>query len=114
MRNMSFMLTKKQIIHRTKTVTRRLGWNNLEIGDTIQAVEKCQGLKKGQKIKRLCKLKIISNRPTILVNVTKNDCIKEGFPNMSPLEFIEMFCKEMKCSPYTVVNRIQFKYIRKC
>lgn len=50
MRNMSFMLTTAQIRDRSKTVTRRLGWWNLRVGDVVMACEKCQGLGKGGKI----------------------------------------------------------------
>lgn len=35
MRNMSFALTTKQIINRTKTITRRFGWWFLRPGDKI-------------------------------------------------------------------------------
>lgn len=40
MRNMSFALTKRQVLERTKTVTRRLGWEKLRPGDLVRAVEK--------------------------------------------------------------------------
>ena len=38
MRNISFALTKQQFLDRTKTVTRRLGWKNLEVGTLL-----CEG-----------------------------------------------------------------------
>lgn len=49
MRRMSFMLTKEQVLNQTKDVTRRNGWAFLKPGDLIQPVEKCMGLKKGEK-----------------------------------------------------------------
>ena len=49
-RNMSFMITTEQIKNRTKTVTRRLGWNFLKPGEVVNACEKCRGLKAGQKV----------------------------------------------------------------
>ena len=110
-RNMSFMLTKEQVYNQTKTVTRRLGWHFLKSGDEIWACEKCQGLTKGEKITKISPLKIISTSLIHLWNIVKIDCKKEGFPDLSPNQFVEMFCKEMKCNPDTLVNRIEFEYI---
>ena len=62
MRNMSFALTTEQIRARTKTVTRRLGWEFLKPGDLVQAVVKCQGLKKGEKVEPLAELRIVAVR----------------------------------------------------
>ena len=50
MRNMSFALTKSQIIDQSKDVTRRLGWDFLRVGDLLQPVEKCMGLRPGEQI----------------------------------------------------------------
>jgi len=109
MRNMSFELTKEQMYARIKTVTRRLGWWVLEPGDIVMACEKCQGLKKGEKIKRIYPIKIISVRAEPLKNINKAECIREGFGNLEPKDFIDMFISEMRCAPYTIVNRIEFK-----
>ena len=43
-KNMGFMLTTKQIIDETKTVTRRLGWRFPNVGDELWAVKKAMGL----------------------------------------------------------------------
>ena len=110
-RNMSFMLTTEQIKDRSKTVTRRLGWWFLKPGDIINACEKCQGLKKGEKIKKLCQIRIVHTRETLLCNMEPLDYIKEGFPDLDNDDFIKMFMKEMKCSYATPVNRIEFEYI---
>ena len=58
------MLTKEQILARTKTVTRRLGWWFLKPGDVVWACEKCMGLKKGEK-SALCLRK--RNQPRVFV-----------------------------------------------
>ncbi len=111
MRNMSFMLTTEQTKNRSKTVTRRLGWKFLKPGDQVMAVEKSQGLKKGEKIKRICVLVIISNTPEMLCKITPAEVTMEGFPGKSPEWFIDMFCRSHKnCTPETYVNRIEFKY----
>ena len=111
-RNMSFSLTTEQVRNRSKTVTRRLGWWFLKPGDIVNAVEKAMGLKKGEKVKIICQIRIVSTRPEPLQDITNSDIIKEGFPNMSIDEFIAMFCRSHKgCSPATIVNRIEFEYL---
>jgi len=108
MRNMSFMLTKKQMYNRTKGVTRRLGWWFLKPGDLVMSCEKCQGLKKGERIKRIYPIRIIEAGGEELNTITKAEVIKEGFPEMTPMDFIEMFMREMKCQEDELVNRIAF------
>lgn len=112
MRNMSFMLTTEQFKNRTKIVTRRLGWWFLEHGDTVQAVEKGMGLKKGETVVKLGLIYIISTHPQQLDLITEKEVAREGFPGKSPEWFIDMFCKShKKCTPQTLVNRIYFSYL---
>jgi hypothetical protein len=93
MRQMSFALTTQQILDRTKTVTRRVGWLTLQPGTRIQAVEKSQGLRKGERVKRLAVLRITDVRREPLQAITADDVVAEGFPGMSVEEFISMFCR---------------------
>ena len=111
-RNMSFMLTTNQVRNKTKTVTRRLGWWFLNPGDILNACEQCQGLKKGEKIKKICQIRVISTRRECLADMVEGEQIKEGFPHMSSHEFIQMFKREMKCTGWTLVNRIEFEYVK--
>jgi hypothetical protein len=40
------------------------------------------------------------------------EVVREGFPEMSPEEFVEMFCESQKgIAPKSAVNRIEFKYV---
>jgi hypothetical protein len=39
-RNISFFLTKRQFLDRSKDVTRRLGWNWVKPGDVLCGIEK--------------------------------------------------------------------------
>ena len=111
-RNMSFALTKAQIRNQTKTVTRRDGWQNLKPGEIINAVEKAMGLKKGEKIKALCQLRVISVTRERLIDITPDEVIKEGFRQMTLYEFIGFFCQSHKgCYPEKVITRIEFEYI---
>ncbi len=112
MKRMSFSLTTPQYRNGTKTVTRRLGWDTLQPGETFMGIEKGMGLKKGEKQKELGASICISNTKTILNEITQADCAKEGFPSMTPSEFITFFCKANECHPATTVNRIEFKRIK--
>lgn len=111
MRNISFSLTTPQILDKTKTVTRRLRWLFVKAGDQLQACEKCMGLKPGQKINRLCVIEVVSARREPLNVITPSDVRKEGFPHLTPAQFVEMFCRNMKCEPDEEITRIEFRYL---
>jgi hypothetical protein len=117
MRNMSFFLTTQQFIDGTKDVTRRLGWANLKPDEHFMGIEKGQGLKKGEHVRRLGECICYYNGPEPLINIVRypsrwpsrrGETTREGFPHLSATEFVEMFCKKMKCTPKTIVNRIEF------
>lgn len=121
MRNMSFALTTEQIRARTKTVTRRLGWEFLKPGDLIRAVEKCQGLKKGEKVKPLAVLRVERVTYEPLKRLTDDldygfaEVAREGFgdhPTLRwPTEFVSFFAATHRpCKPEWVVTRIEFSY----
>lgn len=119
---MSFVLTTPQILNRTKTVTRRLGWASLKPGTLIQAIEKGQGLKKGEKVRRLTIVRVSSVRREPLNRMLKpygwagytygvKEAVREGFREMSPAEFVAMFCRANRCDPSVDVTRIEFEYV---
>lgn len=113
MRNMSFFLTRPQFEAKTKTVTRRLGWRFLKAGDQVMGVEKSQGLGKGGKLVKLHPVRITDVRQERLDAIDADDCAAEGFPDMTPFEFVAMFCKSMNCKPSDMVTRIEFSHIRR-
>lgn len=114
---MSFSLTTAQVRAQTKTVTRRLGWTGLRPGVQLQPVVKGIGLKKGERAERI-------GGPIVTVDVRseplqamtddpvygKSECVAEGLPHMEPADFVAMFCHHNRCTPATVVNRIEFAY----
>ena len=110
-RNMSFLLTTPQVRAGTKDVTRRLGWQFLQPGDIVNAVEKCRGLKKGEKVKVIRQIFIISTRRESLRRIDALELIREGFPGMTPFDFIAMFRKANHCSLFENVTRIEFGYM---
>lgn len=111
MRNMSFAMTTQQMRDQTKTVTRRFGWWFLKPGDHVQPVEKGQGLKKGEKVKKIGPpIEIVCAWSFQLNLLTQAECEREGFPGMLPSEFVEMFCRHYGCRPLDRVNRILFRF----
>lgn len=112
MRNMSFAMTTQQVRDKTKTVTRRLAWLFLQPGDEIQPVEKAMGLKRGESIKKIGKpIRVVSTRSEPLSAITQEDVVREGFPDWTPAQFIQMLVDYYKVDPAKTVNRIEFEYI---
>jgi hypothetical protein len=113
---MSFSLTTEAILNRTKTVTRRLGWSNLKPGEEFSACKKCMGLKAGEKIERLAVLRCVTNTPEPLhlmfdSKYGAEEAIREGFPQMTGTEFVDMFCSHMRVTHDATVHRIEFEYV---
>lgn len=113
MRHISFALTTTQIRDQTKTVTRRLGWTFLKPGDLLQPVVKCQGLKKGERIKKIGgPIRVVSIERAPLNAITPQDVYREGFPQMTREQFVQMFKKSHRgCRVGTEVTRIEFTYV---
>lgn len=118
-RNISFHLTTPQFIAGTKDVTRRMGWSKLKAGDILCAIEKGQGLKLGEKVKRLGLIRVVDVREEPLRRMTDDldygfaECKREGFdqphPNAWPSAFVEFFCNSHRdCKPSTLITRIEF------
>lgn len=127
MRHMSFALTTEQVRLKQKSVTRRLGWMCVITGTLVQPVEKCQGLKKGERIVPIGgPIRITSIRREPLNAITVEDCTLEGFPGMVPADFVRFFAathslRELRegdppkwimrrPSPEDLVTRIEFEY----
>lgn len=111
--DMSFAFTTEQIKNGTKNVTRRLGWKNLKPEQRLRAVHKCMGLKKGEKRQVLRHIEVVSvkREPLNDFYCDPTEVRREGFPNMTPQEFIAMFCRGNKCAPGVMVTRIEFRYV---
>jgi hypothetical protein len=114
-RNISFSMTTEAVRRREKTVTRRLAWWNLKPGDLLQAVEKAQGLKKGEHVKPICAIRVVSVRREPLNHFVTfkwaMELAREGFPELIPAEFLDVFCRANRCNVDTLVNRIEFAYV---
>jgi hypothetical protein len=125
-RNISFALTTAQVRARTKTVTRRRGtwWSKvLKPGDLLCAVEKSQGIKRGGLV-RLGTIRVASVRVELLSRIFDNvaatpdygasgllETAREGFPEMTGMEFARMFVAHMGGVYAQLVTRIEFEYV---
>ena len=108
---MSFAKTTAQILNHKKTVTRRMGWLKLRVGDLVQPVMKSMGLKRGEGVKKIgCPIRIVSISRERLSDIDRDDCVREGFLDMSPDEFVTMFCVMNDCDKNSTVTRIEFEY----
>jgi hypothetical protein len=80
---------------------------------------KSQGLKRGEKVEKLAVVRVVSVRREPLFTMLDrtlfygmNECRREGFPDLTPVEFVEMFCRSHRgCTPETVITRIEFEYV---
>jgi len=125
--NISFFETQRQVLAREKDVTRRIGWGwlvpALAQGQrvTLQPIVKGQGLKKGERVVRLGgPIEVMAARieplhsltgGTYTARMAKRECVREGFPEMSPRQFVEFFCQFNGCPPDQQVVRIEFRYL---
>lgn len=110
-RLMSVSLTERQVRDRAKLVTRRLGWLMLEPGDRLTLCRKVMGRRKGEPLVRIVDVDVVSVRRERLDAITKQDVDLEGFPEMTPAEFIEFFCRSHNgCTPDTEVTRIEWRW----
>lgn len=108
-RSISFSLTKSQFLDGSKDVTRRIGWRWLKAGDELRGVEKAMGLRRGEKQVVLGIIRVRSVTAERLDTITRDDCRREGFPELTPAAFVAMFCKANQCTPDVMVRRIEFE-----
>lgn len=112
MRNISFALTTPQFYRRHKTVTRRMGWEDIEPGQILCGIVKGQGLRLGESIQRLAIIRVSEPTREKLSAITAEEVAREGFPGMDPRAFIRMFCDSHEsCRPASVITRIPFQFI---
>jgi hypothetical protein len=116
MRNMSFALTTDQIIHGSKTETRRMNWKFAKVGMMVMPVLKGMGLKKGEKVQYLRKgpIRFTALRWEPLNAITPKGVEREGFPGKSPEWFVDMFTRHNRCAPDHEIHVMTFEYLYLC
>lgn len=111
-RLMSVAMTTQAVIERRKTVTRRKGWLYLKPGDRLTLCKKVQGRKPGEPLVRLCDVEVVNVRREQLIDITSAEVGREGYPEMTPSEFVNHFFVEaqgMMLSDW--VTRIEWRYL---
>jgi hypothetical protein len=112
---MSVTLTEAAVVTRQKTVTRRMGWRNLDVGEHLTLCRKVMGRKRKdgtvEPLVRLAEVFVWSVFPVVLEEITPADVVREGFPDWTPEQFVRFFCEHMKCQPTAIVNRIEWRYL---
>lgn len=124
MRLISCSMTEGQVRARKKDVTRRLGWLTVEPGEHLMFCRKVMGRKPGEPLVKIVEIEVVSKRRELLRRMIKehtygvDECRREGFPTMTPRQFVNFFCKSHPgCvidefgNTETMVTRIEFKYI---
>lgn len=107
---MSFALTEAQLLDGSKDVTRRLGWQNLRVGEIVIAIRKGMGLRPGEKQVVLGMIQIRAVTRERICRITLADCRREGFPDLKPIEFVHFFCQANGCRLDAEVTRIEFEF----
>lgn len=119
-RRMSCSMTIDAVRDQTKTVTRRDPgtWKNLQPGDRLTLVEKAMGLPRGTKQVVLAEVEVEAAQIVTLGDMTPAECAREGFPQMTPVEFAKFWCDahHVECVSVddmlaTPVRRIQWRYL---
>jgi hypothetical protein len=111
-RLMAVSLTESQVRDRTKTVTRRAGWRMLRAGDQLTLCRKVMGRRRGEPLDRIVNVEVVSVRRERLDAITEAEVAAEGFPQMTPAQFVEFFCSTHRgCEPGTEVARIEWRYL---
>ncbi|MEV0294230.1 hypothetical protein [Nocardia sp. NPDC050710] len=61
---------------------------------------------------RIVDVEVLDVRRERLDLITASEVRAEGFPDMTPGEFVAFFCRaHTRCTPQTVVTRIQWRYL---
>ena len=111
-RLMSVSLTEPAVLARQKTVTRRKGWTFLQPGTRLTLCRKVMGRKPGEPLVRIVDVEVVSVGREPLRCITAEDVAREGFPGMSPGDFVHrFFVAAQGMNPDDVVTRIEWTYI---
>lgn len=111
-RLMSVAFTEDAVRARTKTVTRRKGWTILRPGDRVTLCRKVMGRKPDEPLVRIIDVEIVDVRREPLYKVTPEECVLEGFPDLTPAQFIgRYFVDAQGMDALDTVTRIEWRYL---
>lgn len=112
---MACSLTTAAVVERRKTVTRRLGWRHLLVGEQLCLVRKAMGRRRPdgtvEPLERLAVVTVESVLDVVLGMITPADVEREGFTGWTPEQFVAMFVASHKgAHEASVVKRISWTY----
>lgn len=123
---MSVSHTEQAVIARRKTVTRRLGWRFLKVGDTLTLCRKVMG-RQGAPLVRLAEVEVIDVRRERVWDITDDDIAREGVDpgkfdevwdevwtdtgQPTPEAWVAWFCETMRVQPDELITRIEWRYL---
>jgi hypothetical protein len=115
-RLMSVAYTEEQVRARTKHVTRRAGWEFARPGDRVILCRKVMG-RQGTPLVRIVAVELLDvRREPLALMIERPDygdaeVTLEGFPDLSPLNFIEHYFEEAQgIGRYDDVTRLEWVY----
>jgi hypothetical protein len=112
---MSVALTTDAVRRRQRTVTRRVGWQMLTPGDQLTLCPTVRGRRHGEQLDRIVTVDVVSVRREPLNTITPADVTAEGFPDMTPAQFVEFFCSTHHgVTATSEITRIEWTYPRVC
>lgn len=110
-RLMSVAFTEQAVRDRIKTVTRRKGWTFLKPGDRLTLCRKVMG-RKGAPLVRVAEVEVVAVSREPLSAITAEEVAREGFPGMTPEEFIRRFFTDAQGIPADLdVTRVEWRYL---
>lgn len=113
MKRMKFNVAHAALLRGEKTVTRRIGWGDLEPGTKLEAVREVKRAGVVE-IVVLGIVTVVSVRSEPLSSITPEECAREGYPNMRPREFVNLFCRVNARSAFAAdrltVTRVEFTF----
>lgn len=111
---MSVALTTQAVRDRVKTQTRRDGWLSLKAGDQLALCPKYRGVRRADR-ELLTVVDVLAVRREPLQAISASDVVAEGFPSLTPEQFVEFFCATHRgVEPTSEVTRIEWAYPRMC
>lgn len=113
--NMAFTMTIEPMYQHLKTCTSRNGWLRAYVGQEVMAIEKGQGIPRGGHVVKIGLIRFLLVRFEPLRRMIDEPeygrwkVVAEGFPLMTPAEFVEMYCRANKCDPERIITHIEFE-----
>jgi hypothetical protein len=84
----------------------------LRVGHQLILCRKVMGRRRGEPLERIAVVEVTAARRERLDAISAPDVIAEGFPHMTPPEFVSFFGSTHRgCGPGTEVTRIEWRYL---